>query len=68
MSTKKRKYFKDDGTGVSKSSKAFLVKWYDSKRASISYEGPFSNEKDANDILRSYLKHGICCWIINYDG
>ena len=35
------------------------------KRASISYEGPFSNEKDANDILRSYLKHGICCWIIN---
>ena len=68
VSTKKRKYFKDDGTGVSKSSPAFLVKWYDPKRAAISYDGPFSNEKDACELLRSYLKHGICCWIINYDG
>jgi len=68
VSTKKRKYFKDDGTGVSKSSQAFLVKWFDPKRATVSYEGPYSNEKDAYDILHSYLKHGICCWIINYDG
>ena len=55
VSTKKRKYFKDDGTGVSKSEPAFLVKWYDSKRASISYDGPFSNEKDANDYMAAIM-------------
>ena len=68
MSTKKRKYFKDDGTGLSKASHAFLIKWYDPKRQSINYDGPFFNEKDAYTLLQSYLKHGICCWIINYNG
>ena len=67
MSTKKKKYFRDNGSGLSTHQKSFLLKWYDSKRDAVNFDGPFTNEKDANDILRSYLKNGVCCWIVFYD-
>ncbi len=67
MSTKKKKYFKANGSGVSAPAEAYLLKWYDDKTASIKYDGPFSNENDAIDLLRIYLKSGVCCWKIDYD-
>jgi hypothetical protein len=67
VSTKKKKYFKANGDGVSVPSRAFLLKWFDDKTASVKYDGPFSNERDADDLLKTYLKSGVCCWKINYD-
>tara|TARA_Y100001963_G_C6602696_1_gene363298 strand:- start:338 stop:544 length:207 start_codon:yes stop_codon:yes gene_type:complete len=68
VSVKKKKYFRNNGTGVSVAQESYVLKWYDAKRDAINYDGPFSNEKDANNVLRSYLKSGICCWIVYYDG
>tara|TARA_B100001250_G_scaffold296486_1_gene258032 strand:+ start:302 stop:508 length:207 start_codon:yes stop_codon:yes gene_type:complete len=65
---KKKKYFRNNGTGVSTSQESYVLKWYDSKKDAINYDGPFSDEKDANNVLRSYLKNGVCCWVVYYNG
>ena len=67
MSTKKKRYFKSNGSGVSAPVRAYLLKWFDDKTACVKYDGPFSNEDDALDLLKIYLKSGVCCWKINYD-
>lgn len=67
MSTKKKKYYKSDGNGVSTPTRGFLLKWYDGASCAIKYDGPFFNEKDASDLLLTYLKNGVCSWIVEYD-
>ena len=68
MTDKKKKYFKNDGSGISVPHQSYLLKWHDAKKDAINFEGPFSSEKDANDILRTYLKNGVCCWVVFYNG
>ena len=67
MSTKKKKYFKSNEKGVSTPTRGFLLKWYDGTNRVVKYDGPFSNKKDADELLRTYLKNGVCSWIIEYD-
>ena len=67
MSAKTKKYYKSNSSGISEAGLAFLIKWFDVENSIIKYDGPFFNEERAEDILRSYLKRGVCSWIIKYD-
>ena len=67
MSTKKKKYFKSDGSGMSTPTRGFLLKWYDGTASVIKYDGPFLNKEDADELLRAYLKNGVCSWVVEYD-
>tara|TARA_Y100000592_G_scaffold12164_1_gene17091 strand:- start:1865 stop:2068 length:204 start_codon:yes stop_codon:yes gene_type:complete len=66
VGTKKRKYYKFDGT-VSKASdnNTVLVKWFEDNTIKIS--NPFKNKEHAKKECLSYLQKGICSWMVNYD-
>ena len=71
MPTKKRKYFKNDGDGLTAiNSKAFLLKFIDKTEddETLKTVGPFEQEDDAIEALSGYLKSGICSWIVSYNG
>ncbi len=65
MSTKKKKYFKPDSSGVSSNQLSFLIRWIDD--AVIKNDGPFLNQREAEETLCSYLKRGVCSWIVKYN-
>ena len=67
MAAKTKKYYKSNSGGVSKDSLTFLIKWFDVEDSIVRYDGPFFNEEQAEDTLHSYLKRGVCCWIIKYN-
>ena len=68
MPTKKRKYFKKSENGKSeKVTSAFLLKFIDDKNA-LKTVGPFAKEDDAFEALSSYLRSGLCSWIVSYHG
>jgi len=68
MADKKRKYYKTNNDGIAlNQNKEFLLKWISHKDGSVMQEGPYSNEKDANDLLSKYLKNGICSWLVTYN-
>jgi|TARA_Y100000310_G_C20694739_1_gene824779 uncharacterized protein YprB with RNaseH-like and TPR domain len=69
MRTKERKYYKKDG-GQSTSTKKrlFLVRQHDNKENKVVAHGPFRNEDEAVTLLNSYLKSGVCCWLVSYNG
>jgi hypothetical protein len=66
----KRKYFKplEEGSVPTLRKKLFLVRYHDEDTDSIQSAGPYSKEIEATDILKSYLKNGICCWVVAYNG
>ena len=69
----KRKYYKaasdKDGTSTSSSHyKMFLVRFHDDESNAIQNDGPFSKEDEATEILNSYLRKGICSWLVSYNG
>ena len=67
MSTKRKKYYKFNSSGLSQAELVFMIKWFDQKDSAVKYEGPFSNEEDAMETLNKFLKQGLCSWIIRYD-
>ena len=68
MSNKNRKYYKINDKGVSSSEKkAFLLKWISDKTGDVMQGGPYSNEKDATDLLSKHLKNGVCSWLVTYN-
>jgi len=46
----------------------FLVRWHDDKEKTTNNEGPYPTEAAAFEVLKSYLKDGICCWLVSYSG
>ena len=71
-STSKRKYYSSsvnkDGDVISSSQyKLFLVRIHDEESGSIQTEGPYPEEERANHVLNSYLKKGICSWLVTYN-
>jgi hypothetical protein len=64
-----KRYFKtSQGDAVSKPmERAYLLRYHDEESSSIQNEGPFSSEKDALRVLSTYLKDGICSWIVAYN-
>jgi uncharacterized protein YprB with RNaseH-like and TPR domain len=68
---RKRKYFHTsiEGTGsVPSSYKMFLVRYHDEENNMVQNDGPHSKEEEAVAILSSYLKRGICSWLVSYNG
>jgi hypothetical protein len=64
----RRKYFKNSSSdGLSKASTTFLLKFIDEKD-NLKTVGPFAQEDDAFEALSSYLKSGVCSWIVSYNG
>lgn len=66
---KNKKYFKPSQKGaVSRPmERAYLLRYHDEESSSIQNEGPFSSKKDALIVLNTYLKDGICSWIVAYN-
>jgi len=62
---KKKKYFKPNSRGVSAAKLSFLIRWLDD--ATVKNDGPFFNEQEAEETLHSYLKRGVCSWIVKYN-
>jgi len=46
----------------------FLVRWHDDKEKITKNEGPHPSEAEAFEVLKSYLKDGICSWLVSYNG
>tara|TARA_R110000824_G_C15070918_1_gene663356 strand:- start:174 stop:386 length:213 start_codon:yes stop_codon:yes gene_type:complete len=46
----------------------FLVRWHDEKQKTTNNEGPYHTETEAFEVLKSYLKDGICSWLVSYSG
>ena len=65
MLTKKKKYFKPNSQGVSTAKLSFLIRWLDD--TTVKNDGPFFNESEAEETLHSYLKRGVCSWIVKYN-
>tara|TARA_R110002020_G_scaffold475443_1_gene710041 strand:- start:781 stop:1017 length:237 start_codon:yes stop_codon:yes gene_type:complete len=69
---KRRKYYQADKDGKSKPLDGkyhmFLVRYHDDDSNTIQNDGPYTKEEEANTILNSYLKKGICSWLVRYNG
>ena len=65
MVAKKKKYFKPNSRGVSTAKLSFLIRWLDD--ATVKNDGPFFNQREAEETLHSYLKRGVCSWIVKYN-
>ena len=46
----------------------YLVYKYDNEIEELSSDGPYTNEKEAYDIMHKFLGEGICCWVVMYNG
>ena len=71
-SASKRKYYSssmsNNGEIISSSQyKLFLVRIHDEESGSVQTEGPYPEEEKANHVLNSYLKKGICSWLVSYN-
>ena len=67
---RKRKYYQttsgDTGATTSKY-KMFLVRYHDDESNAVQHEGPYPEEEDAIKVLNSYLRQGICSWLVSYN-
>jgi hypothetical protein len=64
-----RKFFSAgrEGEAAKALKSVFILRYHDNKSDSIQNKGPFS-EKEALKLLSSYLKSGVCSWIVSYSG
>ena len=68
-SQQNRKYIRPhSGVMTSNEPELFLVYQYDSKTNKIASEGPYVDEKEAHEWMRSKLAQGTCAWIVSYNG
>ena len=64
---KTRNYYKSyDEEGGSTLAKVFLVRHCISDEE-VAHEGPYGDEKGATEILNTYLRDGVCAWIVSYN-
>lgn len=59
-------YYSQENIGSSKTQKVFLLRYQDPRNHAITNEGPFKDEHEACDKLSSFLKKGICSWLVTY--
>ena len=69
----KRRYYKatkekGDSTASNSNYKMFIVRFHDDESNAVQNDGPYSEEEKATEILNSYLKRGICSWLVSYNG
>ena len=70
MGKKGRKYYYSDGLNLaSRGAPSFLVFWRDNEKQTVSTSaGPYTNYKEAEQIMIKHLISGVCSWIVSYDG
>jgi len=68
MPSKKRKYFKANKDQVATIQQGYLLKWIGAETLQVQSEGPFTNIEEANIKLSSFLRAGICSWLVAYYG
>jgi len=65
-----RKYYQtasgEDPATTSKY-RMFLVRYHDDESNVVQHEGPYPKEEDAIKVLNSYLRQGICSWLVSYN-
>ncbi len=59
-------YYSPESIGKIKTHKVFLLRYKDPQDHTISNEGPFRDENEASDKLSSFLRKGICSWLVTY--
>tara|TARA_Y100000593_G_C4288166_1_gene326758 strand:- start:418 stop:624 length:207 start_codon:yes stop_codon:yes gene_type:complete len=65
---KKRQYYGAGEGSISKrTDRVFLLRYQDTEKEEIRNEGPFSDEESAFERLNSFLKKGICSWLVAYN-
>jgi len=45
--------------------KIFLLRYQDGTNHEIKQEGPFKDEDRAKELLSSFLRKGICSWLVS---
>jgi hypothetical protein len=69
MSTRKRKYYKPTKMDAkSSNTKTFILRYQDLAEGDIHNDGPYNSESVAIEKLNSFLKKGICSWLVSYNG
>jgi len=68
MKTKKRSYYgPQQGHSERSTHRIYLLRYQDLEDEQIKNEGPFANEDSAKDRLNSFLRKGICSWLVAYN-
>jgi hypothetical protein len=69
VGTKKRRYFKPSSSGIAAPVSGYVVKWLDNEESvsQVNSLGPYKKVEEAAEILQTYLKSGICSWMVRYD-
>jgi hypothetical protein len=68
---KARKYYSTDtksSPATPASYKVFLVRYHDEDANRVENNGPYELREEADEALKSYLKQGICSWLVSYNG
>ena len=47
--------------------KVFLLRYQDDINREIKEEGPFKDEDRAKERLSSFLRKGVCSWLVSYN-
>jgi hypothetical protein len=69
MSARKRKYHKSAKiAGKNSDTKTFILRYQDLAEGDIHNDGPYNSESVAIEKLNSFLKKGICSWLVSYNG
>jgi hypothetical protein len=70
MPPKKKRYFRAEESDKAETpaKKVFLVRYHDKDVEIILNDGPFVVEIDAIEKLNSFLKEGVCSWLVTYNG
>lgn len=50
----------------SQTKKFFIVRHFDSTSKKTSQVGPFTNELEAKEAVKTFLKNGTCSWLVSY--
>ena len=46
--------------------KSFLVRHHNPENNKTSQVGPFADEQEALEAVKSFLKKGMCSWLVSY--
>ena len=59
-------YYSTERDVNEKGKKIFLLRYEHPTSSNITNDGPFRDEGEASDKLFSFLKKGICSWLVTY--
>ena len=67
MSATTRKYYRASNAGAPRYQKTFLLRIVDTETDAITNEGTYTNKTEATEKLTSFLRKGVCSWLVSYN-